>query len=173
MPLQTDTIDLAEELDRLKQRRGEIADKVAEYDPSDAPPSLVDEGKDIDQFVSGIGMFRAEYETDQITLAALTNGERHLVADVASETGATGADQNAFVAVGTRDAPYLHHDPDSLSPSTVKETAVAVGDLPPGFVDWVQSQIANLGSMDGDTGKSFGELVREKRKQADSTETSG
>ena len=48
-----------------------------------------------------------------------------------------------------------------------------VADLHPAFVDWAESEITDLGRMDGDTGKSFRALVLEKRTQALSEATNG
>ena len=175
MPLDTQTFDIHETLDDLETEREELAEQVADADPeSGAAQQLVERGQQMDRFISGLEWYRNHFGKDRITVGALTNGERHLVRNTADRIGGDYAGrQNAYVAMGTADAPYLEHDPEDLNEPDYEETIKQVAQLHPAFVDWMESKITDLGRLDGDTGKSFESLVLEKRLQQTSAETNG
>jgi hypothetical protein len=180
MPLRTDTIDLDAEADRLRDRREQFADQQVEFPMGSAGArQAAQEGQQADRLLRGIEWARTEWAVESITLAALTNGERHLV-QMLTDTDTDAADamrQNAYIATGTHDAPYLAHDPDNLTDpderDAIKQTVNNVANLHPAFADWAERKISNLDRVDGDTGKSYRELVLEKRTQRHSTEDNG
>ena len=172
MPLDTQTYDLESTIQDLEAEREDLADRMADADPeSPAAQQLIEEGQQVDRYLSGLEWYRAEFDADELTLGALTNGERHRVQDVAGDTA--GARQNAYVAMGTVDGAYLEHDPEAVTNGDLSETTMRVADLHPAFVDWAEQEITELGRMDGDTGKSFRALVLERRIQATSEATNG
>jgi len=175
MPLETRVYDLETTIQDLESEREETAATVAMSDPdSNAVQQLDEKGQRLDRYLSGLWWYRDEYDAESITLGALTNGERHRVRDKADQIGQTpAARQNVYVALGTIDAAYVEHDSDAINESDFEETIQTVADLHPAFVDWVENEITNLGRMDGDTGKSFSELVLAKQLQANSQETNG
>lgn len=174
MPLDTREYDISAEIDRMEQEREETAERLAEMDgDSPAAQELAQEGQDLTRYLSGLAWFRSEFDADSITLGALTNGERNRVREVVQDASGSGVQQNAYVAQGTVDAPYLEHDPESTTLGQFKDTVAAVADLHPAFVDWAESEITDLGRMDGEMGNSFQELVQEKKAQATATQTNG
>lgn len=162
MPLHTEEYDLAAEADRLTDIMERMAEQQAEYPyDSDAASQVADEGQRAERLRSGVRWALSEWDTDAVTLGALTNGERHRVRDVVNDTGWKSSD--VFVAAGTIDAPYLEHDPNAITDEEFRETALAVVDLHPAFVDYLEDRIGSLSHMSDDEGKSYRELVREKR----------
>ena len=175
MPLETKTIDLTEEIAELERERDTLATKLAEADPdSPATQELDTKGQQKDRYIAGLTWYLNEYDSPEIEVGALTNGERHQVRDTADEIGSdTAGQQNAYVAMGTVDAGYLVHEPGSARPDRFKETIGNVADLHPAFVDWIENEITGMGRMSGEMGKSFRELAAEKRKSATSGERNG
>lgn len=175
MPLETKTLDLNAEIEELEREREELAAKLADADPeSPATQELDTKGQRKDRYIAGLTWYTQEYDSPEIKVGALTNGERHQVRDTADEIGAnTAGQQNAYVAMGTVDAGYLVHEPGSARPDRFKETIGNVADLHPAFVDWIENEITGLGRMSGDLGKSFRELAAEKRKSGTSAGRNG
>lgn len=172
MPLNTQTYDLEAERDKLGDEMEEYAEQQADAPVgSDGAAQAAQNGQRAERLRSGIAWALAEWDVDQITLAALTNGERRRVLDTVDATGWNTVD--CYVAAGTFDTPYLAHDPNSVTQGDFEDTCQAVSDLHPAFVDWAESQIQQLSRMEGDEGKSYRELVLEKRLQADSGESDG
>lgn len=173
MPLDTKTYDLSDEQDRLREEREEYAQEQAEAPiGSDAAQQAAQLGQQADRFLSGIAWAIETWDVDSVTLSALTNGERRRVVDRVSEEGWATAD--CYVAHGTYDAPYLAHDPDAVREDDFDATFRNVTDLHPAYVDWAEQQISDLGGVGaGDSGKSYRELVLEKRTQVASQNESG
>lgn len=174
MPLDTQTYDLDAEIDRMEQEREETAERLADIDgDSPATQDLAEQGQDLTRHLSGLQWLRAEFDADSITLGAITNGERNRIREVVSSASGAGVQQNAYVAQGTLEAPYLQHDPEETTIGAFEDTVAAVADLHPAFVDWAESEITDLGRMDGEMGNSFRDLVAEKRTQATATPDNG
>jgi len=168
MPLRTNTIDLDEAKDRLREERDQAAERQADAEPkTGAAQQAAQEGQQADRFLSGLAWFTAEYpECDELIFGALTNGERHFIQDIADGAASVGVYTNAYVAVATRKAPYLEHDPSEVpgNQAAVEQTVRAVADLHPAFVDWAEDRIGGVGRYDGgEMGKSYSNLVLEKR----------
>lgn len=174
MPLETQTFDLGDEMDQMEREREEAADQLATLgEDSPATDQLIEKGQRLDRFISGLAWFRAEFETDTVTLGALTNGERNRIQNVVADASGAGVQQNAYVAQGTIDAPYAAHDAEETVMGDFKDTVAAVADLHPAFVDWAEREITDLGRMGGETGNSFRDLVLAKRTQATATPKNG
>lgn len=174
MPLDTHEYDISAEISEMEQEREETAEQLAGIDDdSPATQELAETGQRLDRFISGLSWFQSEFDADSVTLGALTNGERNRIQTVVQEASGAGVQQNAYVAQGTVEAPYVEHDPDATTMGQFKDTVAAVADLHPAFVDWAESEITDLGRMDGEMGNSFRDLVAEKRNQATATQDSG
>jgi len=174
MPLDTQTYDLGDEIDRMEQEREDAAEQLANVDDdSPATQELAEKGQRLDRYLSGLAWYRREFDADSIELGALTNGERNRIQQVVREASGSGVQQNAYVAQGTLEAAYLEHDPEETTMGQFKETVREVAELHPMFVDWAESEITDLGRMDGEMGNSFRDLVQAKRTQATSNQTNG
>lgn len=172
MPLETRQFDLEAEVADLTDEMEEHAETQAEVPiGSDAAQQAATMGQKAERLRAGVGWAMDEWGVESLTFSALTNGERHRVRDTVDDTGWN--EQDVYVAAGTYDAPYLEHDPEGVKQSEFEDTALAVTDLHPAFVDWAESKITSLGRMDGDTGKSYQALVLERRIQASSQSESG
>lgn len=180
MPLRTTEIDLAAERDALTDQAEAMAEKQADFPMgSDGARQAGEMGQELTRHRAGVVWALEEWDTDSVTVGAMTNGERHLVGELvdADAAGAVAMRQNVYVAVGTRAAPYLAHDPERLTHpeerEAVRETAGNVATIHPAFADWVMAKIQDLGQPDGDMGKSYRELVLAKRRQATSEQENG
>lgn len=174
MPLETETYDLEAEIERMEQEREETAERLANIDDgSPATGELVEKGQQLDRYLSGLAWLRQEFDADTVTLGALTNGERNRIREVVREASVEGVQQNAYVAQGTHDGPYLEHDPEATTRGQFEDTVAAVSNLHPAYVDWAESEITDLGRMDGEMGNSFRDLVQAKRNQATSNQNNG
>lgn len=161
MTLNDNDYDLEAEYDRLTERMERMADKQAELPAdSDAASQAAAEGQRAGRLRSGVSWAMSELDAESVRLGALTNGERHRVRDVVNDTGWKQSD--VFIAAGTIEAPYLRHDADAITDDEFRETVLEVADLHPAFCDWLEEKISDLSRV-GDEGKSYRELVAEKR----------
>lgn len=175
MPLDTRTIDLASELESLKQEREDKATELVEL-PDDAPASaqLAQEGVQLDNYINGLAWAVEEYGEINIVVGSVNSGERNLVQDIADDLPGSAL-SNVYIAVGTRDAPWLAHDPNQLAKQTesIKETVKETTGFHPSFEDYLEREIRELESVGSGTGKSFRELVLAKRTRQTSAGTNG
>lgn len=172
MPLDTKTFDLETEAEQLAEEMGEHAETQADAPVgSTAAKQAAQLGQTAQRYRAGLLWACEELSCEDVTLAALTNGERHRVNDTADETAFAQSD--CYVAAGVYDAPFLRHDPDAVTEEAYRETVKQVTDLHPAFVDWLESKISELGRYGGEMGKSYRTLVLERRVQNASQETSG
>jgi hypothetical protein len=175
MPLHTKTYDLEAEIETLESEMQEHAETQAEYPPgSDGAQEAAARGQQAERYRDGLIYQTEAWDADSVELAALTHGERDLMLKVADDLGLPSS-TNAYVAVATRDAPYLEHDPAELptNEAALKRTVARIPDLHPWFVDWVEREITELGKVDGETGNSYRALVQARRTSESQTETSG
>lgn len=171
MPLDTRTYDLADVADSLHERMAEKASAQADYDRgTDGAAQAAEEGQRYQQFRAGMlwalgfpdrdSDMGANWNTDSVTLASLTAGDRQLITDIHRDEEMPRS--NLYVAVGTVDAPYVKHDPDAITRDGLVETAVAIADIHPHFSDWAETEISELSGM-GAEGNAYRKLVQEKR----------
>jgi hypothetical protein len=165
MPLSEETIDLDAEIDRLTDEMEAQAEIQAEYPQGSAGArQAAQEGQRAERFRTGLRWFRGEYDAESVTFAAITHGERELINKIADD-GPQGTRTNAYVAVATRDAPYLEHEPPKVpdNEAAIRQTVARIPNLHPSFVDWAESKIHDIGSMDADEGNAYRQLVQAKR----------
>lgn len=171
MPLTEREYDLADADADLRERMEAKAEEQARFDVgTPGATQAAQEGQQYQHYRAGVRWARdfpdapdkegSGWDTDTITLASLKNGERRMIADLKEEHGL--AYKDLYVAAGTVDAPYLEHDPYETTKEDLIETALAIADLHPKFVDWVESEISELSGM-GDEGNAYRQLVQEKR----------
>jgi hypothetical protein len=180
MTLTEREIDLASEYDRLDAKVKEYASEYAAADAgSDYQRLAASRGKQAEQQRDGVAWALgypdsdeagAGWDTDTITLAALTQGEEKLVLNTVDDTDAS--EQDAYVAAVSVDAPYLAHDPESLEDAEFKQTVRNVLDLKPSFVAWVEARADEITSA-GDSGNSFMSYAQEAATSTTSPDESG
>lgn len=179
MPLQTETIDIDEEIERLGEEMDDVADEQAEWLDGghgwehSRVQQLFERGGQLDQHRSGLRWLREERDAETVTLSGLTAGETHLVQDLADEGVMLEA---AYISVGTTEAPWLAHDPDKsldANREDVKDTARNVVDLPNPLVKWAEERIHDLTSPGDDEGNGFMGLLQEKMSEQAPPDESG
>jgi len=180
MPLTKREIDLTSEYDRLDAEVKEHASEYAAADNGSKYQQLAaSRGKQAERKRDGVAWALgypdsdetgAGWDTDTITLAALTQGEEKLVLNTVDDTDAS--EQDAYVAAVSVDAPYLAHDPKALEDAEFKETVRNVLDLKPSFVVWAESRADEITSA-GDSGNSFMDCALEAAASTTSPDESG
>lgn len=166
MPLQTEEFVFDDEIERLEAERADLADKVAEIDPSNpATERLAQQGQTLDAHLQGVQWACDEWDVDSVTLGGLTGGEFGQVEDQVVADNADGgspgpgATRVYLVAKGTIEAPYID---DGMSDN---ERIAAVAQLPATYLKWAKTRVDDLTSVGNGAGKSFGDLVAAKRQE--------
>lgn len=177
MTLREETVNLDDEVERLKDATREKAEQVADLD-EDVPEEIVAElrrqGDELDAQLAGVRWARDrahesevvprwDEPVDELTFAGLSAGEVGRIEDDVEDGGA-GMVRVMWVAHGTVDAPYV--DPDM----TVEERIGAVAQLPIGFVKWAEARVDDLSTVEGNGGKRFDDWLADA-KQETSTES--
>lgn len=177
MPLETTTYDLSETLDELvaeaegagEDAAGLVSDAEDDRTIRSQLQTEVNEGQQTQRFAGGVEWALEEYGDVEITLGALTNGERHLAKDIQSEIGDfEGTYQLAFIAVGTRDAPWCEHDSDVMNQDAVLATVQRIRDMHPAFADWLEAEISDIG-VPSDAGNAFERSLKTHLQQRQTT----
>jgi len=166
-------INLEAEIEGLTDEMDELAGELADLPfKSDAAKELHYEGNTKQRYRDGVS-WASESFGSGVTLRPLTDGSRRAVRDLTEQTG-YDRDQ-CLVAVGTVEAPYVEHDPDSLSPTNdgLKATLANIAELHPAYVDWANSHIQDMGAMSSELGNSFSDMLLEKRAAKTKQETTG
>lgn len=176
MPLREETIVLEEELERVKKRREELAEEVANMAAENPTrQSKAQEGIQFDAYVDGLSWAAHNAaddpdvpewggDADAITLAGLTAGEfgaveGDLMADSEGRNPAK-VERVYQVRAGTIDAPYLDDDMDDA------EAIYAVASLPVGFLKWAEWKVDELSSVGDERGNDFADLVAKKQSES-------
>lgn len=171
MPIKRIDIDFGDEVDRLTDEMERLAEEHADLPfDSEAAAQLSFQGQQRERYRTGIQWAREEWAADSITIGALTDGERRIVADLVDDSPFDR--EQCKVAVATVDAPFVAHDPDAIAPAEARETAANVADLEARFVDWLEHRVSDVVELDDDLGNSYARLVAAKRA-ARSTEPGG
>jgi len=166
-------INLEAEIKRLTDEMDELAGELADLPfKSDAAKELQFQGQTKQRYRDGVS-WASESFGSSVTLRPLTDGSRRAVRDLTEQTG-YDRDQ-CLVAVGTVEAPYVEHDPDSLSPTndSLKATLANIAELHPAYVDWANNRIRDMGVMSSELGNSFSDMLLEKRAAKTKQETTG
>lgn len=167
MPLDVEQIDLSEEIDRLEEEMDETAEEQVEWegDPAYAR-QLMRRGHTLHNRIAGLRRLTDEQGVETVTLAGLTAGERKLAEDITDEYGTSST--AAYVAVGTRKAPWLSHNPEAplaQQMADIAETCKNVFDLPPAVMDWADERVGDLTHLRGETGNEYLDLLGSKMAQ--------
>lgn len=175
MPLQTETIDLADEQASLQAEMEETAEEQVQVkqqiDDADGEAqalqsratSLLERGSKLDGYRRSMEWAQEVWDAETITLAGLTAGELNRVEDTVEEHSGV-RERDAIVAAGTTDAPYLAHDPENVDREAFEETVVAVCDCAPAFVRWAEERVSELSHLEGGTGNGYLSCVRAKQR---------
>lgn len=176
MPLQTNTVDLEAEAERLRAEMAEVAEEQAEWDGNDQQAQqLMARGNQLDRYAAILDAIRrGEVETvdafDSVTVAGLSPGEINRVEDTVEANDGV-RERDAWVAIGLRDAPFVEHDPDAITQEEFEDTvANIVSDVPLPFVRWAEEQISELSHLGADEGNGYLALVREKQAEQSQNE---
>ena len=188
----TETVDLTEELERLREQKRELADKAAECDPeSDMSARLYEQGTLVDKRIRGVKWARDHAHTDSALPTRDGTGrpcpvwdedvdelvfqsvqaELPLIEDeVGSKAHAldlkstAGMSRLRTIAYGTARAPY--HDPDV----DVDARVAAISELPSEFRRWAESVIVGISTLGNGNETSFAAAVHERRTEAQQDE---
>ncbi|MDQ2053233.1 hypothetical protein [Halobellus sp. H-GB7] len=184
MPLGTNTLNFDDEVQRLREKREELLDRVAALDPDNPEAARLEQrGQNIDDYLAGLRWARDEaYEdpdvsvwdadADAVTLCGLTGGEYAGVEDDVrsaalerEQASASGTSRVYMVAHGTVDAPY--HDEDYSD----AELLAATQQLPYQFLKWAEMHINRMTTVGGQEGnQSFSAAVAERRREMSTDE---
>ena len=163
MALRTEYIDFEDERTRLMDRMEELAEKQAGFaEDSTRAQRLLIEGNALNNQRNILEHLAEEWGVDGVELAGLTAGEVNRVEDTV-ENNPQVRERDAWVAVGTHDAPYLDHDPENIVQDAYEQTVVNVTDLPLPYVRWAEAKISDLSHLGADEGNGYLALVRDKR----------
>lgn len=178
MPLREEHYTFSDEIERLENRRRELANEAADL-PEDSSyrTQLVQEGVHIDQQLKGLYWARDDAHDDEavpqwdsdvdgVTLAGLTGGEYGAVEDDAQGAGqqaGTGTTRVLLVAKGTVNAPYV----DGVADEDGKVAAVA--QLPAPYLQWAETHIDEMTTLGNPERASFGSLLAEASEESDET----
>ena len=174
MPLNSETIDLRDEHDRLLDEQAEIADTIADLDPQNpAFDQYARQGSTIDEQLDGLEWAIDAWDVDDpiVTLEGPTGGELGLIEDLLASDAdrqqlrgqQRGAKRVYTVALCTDAAPYLDGGEDT-------ETAIGkTGQLPLQYLKWAETRISELVSVGNEDRNRFSQLVAEKRQQSHPT----
>lgn len=174
-----EAVDLEEERNRLRDERGELADRIAElgadYDEAegigaDASTEVREawtRGNQLDSWINALEWAIEEYDEPTVSVGGLTTGEHgrvgDRVADARSEQVGRGTEPSMagvtrifWVAMGTVEAPFFDDG------AGFEGRVAAVRELPPELTSWLEHRINEKTTVGADTGKSFADLVRER-----------
>lgn len=175
MPLQVTEIDFQDEIARLETRMEDVAEKQVEWSHNeDRAQELLIRGNELNNQANVLRDF-AEGNVDgwpafeTVTLAGLTAGEVNRVEDTV-ESNPGVRERDAWVGIGTRDGPYVEHDPDAVRQDGYEQTVANVTDLPLAYVRWAEGRITELSHLDEGKGNGYLKLVREKQREASNGE---
>ncbi|WP_435175654.1 hypothetical protein [Halorussus sp. AFM4] len=179
MTLNSETLRLGDELDRLDEQADEYAQLLRDADNDDgeegesaSAAALQQSANEIDQQGRGVAYLAAEYGEDaEVVVAGLDAGEFARVEDrvAAIRAGRTdqsptpGAHRNVYAAVGLQDAPFLdlEDEADLSQRERVDAKLDAVSALPVGATKWLYDRVDNLSTVSEGNWRRFGERLQE------------
>lgn len=166
MALRTETIDFEAEKERLREDMDDVAEKMSTFDgQSDKAESLMGRGNQLQRFIDALEWAESEWGMDSIEFASLSAGEVNRVEDTVNDNP-TVRHRDAWVAIGTRGAPYVKHDPEEIEQGDYEDSITHLVDtVPLPFIRWAEEQISDLSHLGTDEGNGFLDLVREKRNE--------
>jgi hypothetical protein len=180
--IDTKEINLEQERDRLRSRMDDLAETQTEWaatanDPDEPEQTrrkarqrieqLTTQGNELNNQANILQLIEDEWGIESVTLKGLSAGDVNRVEDIVENHPAV-RERDAWVALGTADAPYLCHDPDAVAQDNYEDTVAAVADLPLAYVRWAEGKISELSHLSQAEGNGYIELVQEKSKTATS-----
>lgn len=145
--------DLADRVDDLEAKTGELADAVDVPDDEDPDPAAV---KELQETRQDLSQARQQHdalqwavdqwgEDAEVRLQALTAGSRARVEDTLREGRVGGAgvanQENWILAACLTDAPFLG-DGDDL-----QDRVAVIAELPPALADWLRAELDALNDL--------------------------
>jgi hypothetical protein len=164
-----ETVQLADERDRLEDRLDELAELLVDADDSAAAASLKRQATNVESRLNGLDYLIAQYgESATITIEGMDAGAYARVddrlADIRAERDgagdAPGSRRNAVAAMGLVDAPFI----DEPSPD-FETCAEAITGLPVGAVRYLEHKTNALTEADTGNSASLRELLLEKLQE--------
>lgn len=174
MPLSVETVDLDAERERLRAEMEETAEEQAEWATGDHSNGSIEYVQQLQSRGTTLQEYRAILEKAQngdledlpafesVTLAGLSPGDVNRAEDFADDNPDVRF-RDAFVAIGTHDAPWLAHDPESVRDDDYEATVLnIVDDVPLPLVRWAEEYIGELSHLGGEMGNEYTKLLLEK-----------
>jgi len=169
---ETKEIVLDTERDRIVDEYREIAEQMTGLDPStDLYQTLKSRGERLDTQRRAVEWAMESdpnegsgWGAETITFKALTLGDKARIADALGGRGSKpGSRPNWQIALGTYDAPYLEHDPESIEDPELQQTVANVGNIDAlAFGDWAEAKIGELSAVGNrNSEQSFARLLTE------------
>jgi len=165
-PFSERTVTVADAIADVDQQLDDLADRMIAADGGTAAAQTLSQlVSDAEKSLRGLVWLREEYGADaEITVRGLSAGDQARVEDRASDIraersgagNAPGSRRQVTVATGLVEAPFLDGD------AGYEETLRAVGNVPDGVVVWLQSEIDDATSLEGNDYRRFGERLKEK-----------
>ena len=171
MPLETKRIDFADERDRIKAEMEDTAEEQVEWATSDGSNAdylrqLQARGTRLNDYREILAWAQEAWDVDGITIAGLNVGEMNRVEDFIQDNQGV-RERDAFVAIGTHEAPYVAHDPDAITDEAYAETVGNVVDnVPMPFVQWAEERVGDLSHLESDMGNEYTKLLLAERQAA-------
>lgn len=171
MALDTETITLDAERERLQDQMEDVAGKLVEWQHD---PERVQEireiGETIESQQNALAWAQDQWGVETLTFARLSEGERNYV-DNFCEDHPDVADRVPVVAIGTHDAPFLSHDPEDIGAhdfdGAFEETVrTLTTEVPVPLIQWAEDKVTSLTHLDGETGNGFSELAQAKLRES-------
>jgi hypothetical protein len=163
------TVTVSAAIDDVDQQLDDLADRMVEADGGTAAAQTITQlVSDAEKSLQGLVWLRGEYAADaEITVRGLSAGDQARVEDRASDIraersgagNAPGSRRQVTVATGLVDAPFLD------AGAGYKETLRTVADLPDGVVVWLQSEIDDATSLEGNEYRRFGERLQARLEE--------
>lgn len=140
MPLDTTTYTIAEALDEIDDQIDEISETLVDLTAgTDRYEALVDRAQSLEYRADGLTWMRDEGEWGEdaeITLGALTAGERAKMERQITDGASVAERRLWFVAAGTEEAPYAGGD--------LAATFENLVDVHDGYLQWGEAQLNEL-----------------------------
>lgn len=167
MPLQTETVDLDAERERLHAEMEETAQEQAEWATGDGSnveyvQQLQSRGTTLQEYRKILAWATESWGVESVTVAGLSPGDINRAEDFTDDNDGVRF-RDAFVAIGTHDAPYVAHDPEAVRADEYEQTVMnIVDDVPLPFVRWAEEKIGELSHLGGEMGNEYTRLLLEK-----------
>ena len=165
MVLSEHYIDFEEERARLREQMVELAEEQAALEAKgkeEKAQQVLVQGNELNNQRNILETMAEEWGVDGLTLKGLSAGDVNRVEDTVEDSPGV-RERDAWVAIGTVEAPYLAHDPDAVKPDEYADTVANVTDLPLPFVRWAEGRISEFSHLSEATGNGYIELVQDRQ----------